>query len=292
LEYSIKDLEKLSGVQAHTIRIWEQRYGLLLPNRTDTNIRSYSDYYARKLLNVTTLIQNGWKISKVSKLSHEEINNEIQKLIESLDAGEGIDTVIVNQIVESGMLLSEASFEKAFSSALVKYGIRGSYLKVIYPTLVKIGLMWSKDEVVPVQEHFITNLIKQKLFTAIDALPYLDVKKESWLLFLPEGEHHELGLLMANYVLKEKGHKVIYLGANVPLVDVKKVVSEGGFDNLLMFAVARQTVALLTGLVSELGCTTSDCELWVAGAFDDDLIGELKGRINFVQDFDKFINQN
>jgi methanogenic corrinoid protein MtbC1 len=93
---------------------------------------------------------------------------------------------------------------------------------VIYPTLVKIGLMWSKDEVVPVQEHFITNLIKQKLFTAIDALPYLDVEKGSWLLFLPEGEHHELGLLMANYILKEKGYRVIYLGANVPWQMLKK----------------------------------------------------------------------
>tara|TARA_B110000211_G_C14034761_1_gene533940 strand:- start:726 stop:1604 length:879 start_codon:yes stop_codon:yes gene_type:complete len=292
LEYSIKDLERLSGIQAHTIRIWEQRYGLLLPNRTDTNIRSYSDYYARKLLNVTTLIQNGWKISKASKLSQEEINNEIQKLIESLDIVEGVDTVIVNQIVESGMSLSEAAFEKAFSSALVKYGIRDSYLKVIYPTLVKVGLMWSKDDVVPIQEHFITNLIKQKLFSAIDALPYQNKEKGSWLLFLPEGEHHELGLLMANYILKEKGYKVVYLGGNVPMDDLINVVSEGGIDNLLMFAVARQTVASVSSLVADLGALTNDYQLWIAGNFENELIEELKGNVNFVHDFNEFVKQN
>lgn len=292
MEYSIKDLERLSGIQAHTIRIWEQRYGLLLPNRTDTNIRSYSDYYARKLLNVTTLIQNGWKISKASKLSQEEINNEIQKLIESLDIVEGVDTVIVNQIVESGMSLSEAAFEKAFSSALVKYGIRDSYLKVIYPTLVKVGLMWSKDDVVPIQEHFITNLIKQKLFSAIDALPYQNKEKGSWLLFLPEGEHHELGLLMANYILKEKGYKVVYLGGNVPMDDLINVVSEGGIDNLLMFAVARQTVASVSSLVADLGALTNDYQLWIAGNFENELIEELKGNVNFVHDFNEFVKQN
>ena len=292
MEYSIKDLEKLSGIQAHTIRIWEQRYGLLLPNRTDTNIRSYSDYYARKLLNVTTLIQNGWKISKASKLSHEEINEEIRKLIESLDAGEGVDTVIVNQIVESGMSLSEAAFEKAFSSALVKYGVRDSYLKVIYPTLAKIGLMWSKDDVVPVQEHFITNLIKQKLFSAIDALPYQDVEKGSWLLFLPEGEHHELGLLMANYILKEKGYKVVYLGGNLPLANLKNVVSEDKIDNLLMFAVSRQTVAGVSALVADLDTVTNDCQLWIAGVFESELIDDIGAKVNFVQDFNEFIKQN
>jgi DNA-binding transcriptional MerR regulator len=292
LEYSIKDLEKISGIKAHTIRVWEQRYGLLLPNRTNTNIRSYSDYDARKLLNITTLIQNGWKISAASKLSNEEINNEIQKLIESIDLGEGTDTVIVNQIVESGISLSEAAFEKAFSSALVKYGIRDSYLKVIYPTLVKIGLMWSKEDLVPVQEHFITNLLKQKLFTAIDSLPYRNVEKGSWLLFLPEGEHHELGLLMANYILKEKGYKVFYLGGNVPLANIKDVVYRDKIDNLFTFVVSRKTVPVLISLVANLDTITNNCQLWIAGRFENELLEETKGDVNFVQDFNEFIKQN
>ena len=292
MEYSIKDLEKLSGVQAHTIRIWEQRYGLLLPNRTDTNIRSYSDYYARKLLNVATLIQNGWKISKASKLSHDDINNEIQKLIESAESLGNSDKVIVNQIIESGISLSEKAFEKAFSSALIKYGIRDSYLKVIYPALVKIGLMWNKDDIVPVQEHFITNLLKQKLFSAIDALPYQEVEKSTWLLFLPEGEHHELGLLMANYILKEKGSKVIYLGANVPLQDLQNAISQNNVDNLLMFAVARQTLASIDSLIIDLNSALNDCQLWIAGSFEQSLIDKIGKDVNLVHDFDELINLN
>lgn len=292
MEYSIKDLEKLSGIQAHTIRIWEQRYGLLLPNRTDTNIRSYSDYYARKLLNIATLIQNGWKISKASKLSHDDINNEIQKLIESTESLDNSDKVIVNQIIESGISLSEKAFEKAFSSALIKYGIRDSYLKVIYPALVKIGLMWSKDDIVPVQEHFITNLLKQKLFSAIDALPYREVEKSTWLLFLPEGEHHELGLLMANYILKEKGSKVIYLGANVPLEDLENAISKNNIDNLLMFAVSRQTLASIDSLILDLKSVLNDCQLWIAGSFEQSLIDKIGAQVNLVHDFDEFIKLN
>ncbi len=279
----------MSGVQAHTIRIWEQRYNLLVPNRSDTNIRSYSDYYARKLLNVVALVGNGWKISKVAKLSHDDIGNEIQKIIEFHDSGHGIDLVLVNQIIQSGVLLSEAAFDKAFSSSLLKYGVKESYLKVIYPTLVKIGLMWSKDGFVPVQEHFITSLIKQKLFSAIDALPYNHNNSENWVLFLPEGEHHELGLLMANYVLKERGVKVVYLGSNVPFDHVEEVLVKHDVSHLLLFAIAKETVSKITELIDRLTDVVYQSELWIAGSFDEDVKSLNAGKAKFIRSFDDFI---
>ena len=292
LEYTIRDLEKLSGVQAHTIRIWEQRYNLLLPNRTDTNIRSYSDYYARKLLNVITLINNGWKISKVAKLNHDQINAEIQKIIETHDADGDVDISIVNQIIESGVTLSEAAFEKAFLSALVKYGIKDSYLKVIYPVLVKVGLMWNKDDIVPVQEHFITSMIKQKLFAAIDGLPHTYSKTEKWVLFLPEGEHHEIGLLMACYLLKEKGLKVMYLGPNIAISDLNEVMVKGGVSHLLMFAVSRQTISIISEVISQIKEVSGKSKLLVAGSFPKEVTSVKVQNVSFVHSFSDFIKQN
>lgn len=292
MEYSIKDLEKISGIQAHTIRIWEQRYSLLLPNRSDTNIRSYSSYYARKLLNVVTLVENGWKISKVAKLSHDEINSEIQTVIQSIDVGDHFDNAIVNRIIESGVAMSESIFEKAFSSALLKYGIRDSYLKVIYPTLVKIGLMWSKSEMIPVQEHFITNMIKQKLFAAIDALPYPESKADRWVLFLPPGENHEMGLLMSHYILKEKGYNVVYLGNNVPLEDIEGLLAADRVNSLLMFAVARETVLNAGEIASSILSFAGDTKLWLAGSFEDKSIFADASKLNFVENFNEFIKQS
>lgn len=289
MAYSIKDLEKLSGVQAHTIRIWEQRYGLLSPERSDTNIRSYSDLHARKMLNVATLIENGWKISKVAKLSKEQMNQEIQKIIETND---DVDFALVNKIVESGILFSEAAFEKAFSSCLLKHGMKGAYVKVLYPALVKVGFMWTSDQIVPVQEHFITNLIKQKLFSAIDGLTYPSDQAQTWLLFLPEGEHHELGLLMANYVLREYGHKVIYLGPNLPVSDLIKVMQGVDFSHLLMFAVVRKTFSVIQSTIEKLELAYKKSRLVVVGNFStEDKIGASTETI-FVNSFDEFVELN
>ena len=234
--YSIQDLERLSGIKAHTIRIWEKRYSLLTPGRTDTNIRYYNDDQLRKLLNTCTLISNGGKISKVSKLSESEISEEVEALMMPKSKDEQLD-VFINKIIESGLTYNNQLFENSFASATLRLGLYKCYRHVILPALIKLGLMWGKKDLMPTQEHFITNLIKQKLFSAIDGLDAPETNSKRYLLFLPEHEDHEIGLLFAHYIIRKSGKTVIYLGQNVPTKDLETTIKQTNPDVLILFVV-------------------------------------------------------
>lgn len=234
--YSIQDLARLSGIKAHTIRIWEKRYNLLTPDRTDTNIRLYNDDQLKKLLNTCTLISHGGKISKVSKLSEIEISTQVESLMLPETKDEQLD-VFINRIIESGLTYNNALFEKSFASATLRLGLHKCYQQVIIPALVKLGLMWGKSELMPVQEHFISNLIRQKLFSAIDGLEEPAANSKKYLLFLPENENHEIGLLFAHYLIRKAGHKVIYLGQNVPTENLKTSIEKIKPNMLVLFIV-------------------------------------------------------
>lgn len=234
--YSIQDLERLSGIKAHTIRIWEKRYSLLTPGRSDTNIRYYNDDQLRKLLNTCTLISNGGKISKVSKLSESAISEEVEALMMPKSKDEQLD-VFINKIIESGLTYNNQLFENSFASATLRLGLYKCYRHVILPALIKLGLMWGKKELMPTQEHFISNLIKQKLFSAIDGLDAPEANSKRYLLFLPEREDHEIGLLFANYLIRKSGKTVIYLGQNVPTKDLKTTIKQTNPDVLILFVV-------------------------------------------------------
>lgn len=170
--YSIQDLENLSGIKAHTIRIWEKRYQLLNPSRTDTNIRIYGDEDLKKLLNVSTLLAKGGKISKISKLEVIEIANQVELLSSPTSSDNNIE-LFINNLISSGLVFDVAKFESTFSSAIIRLGLKEMYFQVLLPTLMKIGLLWGKSEIIPAQEHLISNLIKQKLFASIDGLPLI-----------------------------------------------------------------------------------------------------------------------
>lgn len=250
--YSIKNLEEISNQKAHTIRIWEQRYGLLTPRRTDTNIRYYDDKQLKKLLNVCALMGEGMKISKISKLSDTQINDAIQKIITDSAEKEVQFETIINQAIIAVSAFDEMSFDKIFSNAILRFGLKDTYLKVIYPMLVRIGLMWSKDDIMPAQEHFFSNLIKQKLFSAIDATPLAANSNQTWVLFLPETESHEIGLLLANYILRSNGKKVIYLGQNVPYENLNKVVESCKPTHIYTFFVRNHPDENIDHLVNQL----------------------------------------
>jgi len=235
-KYKISDLENLSGVKSHTIRIWEQRYKVLTPLRSETNIRYYDDEQLVKLLNVVSLIKSGAKISAISKLSDKELNAKIISLA-NFGVVEIKEETLINQMLSAGLSYDEASFEKAFSNSILSFGLMNAYQKVFYPMLIKIGLLWTTTEMNPAQEHFVTNLIKQKIFAAIDSLTPPTDQLENWLLFLPEGEHHYIGLLIANYGLRAKGKKVIYLGANVPLENLYLIAKQVEPTHYLTFSV-------------------------------------------------------
>ncbi|MCL6261120.1 MerR family transcriptional regulator [Aquiflexum sp. TKW24L] len=216
--YSIKDLEQLSGIKAHTLRIWEQRYNLLQPMRTDTNIRFYDDASLKLILNVALLNDNGFKISKIANMTESEMREEVVRLTEkTLTHDDQIHALTICMIE-----MDEERFEKVLSANILKIGFEQTMLNIIYPFMSKIGVLWQTGAINPAQEHFMSNLIRQKLIVAIDGQIYKGGGKK-FLLYLPEGELHEISLLFAAYLIKLKGHKVVYLGQNTPDEDLQLV---------------------------------------------------------------------
>jgi DNA-binding transcriptional MerR regulator len=215
--YTIRDLEKLSGIKAHTIRIWEKRYNIIAPTRTATNIRNYCDGELKKLLNISLLNRNGIKISKLARLSNEEINEKINQLIQRYSDTESLIENLTIAMIE----LDQSKVEKILSRVIMQLGFEEAIIKILYPFLVNIGVMWQTGMINPAQEHFITNLFRKKLMVAIDALITTNnPNSKKFVLFLPEGEYHELGLLFFYYLVKKRGHQVIYLGQSVPFNDL------------------------------------------------------------------------
>jgi DNA-binding transcriptional MerR regulator len=211
-KYSIKELEKLSGIKAHTIRIWEKRHNLIEPARTATNIRFYSDHDLKKIINVSVLNSNGVKISKIVKLTPEQISQQVVALSEQKNS---ID-IYIEQLIVAMIDMDEEQFEKMLASLILKFGFERTFIEIIYPFLEKIGVLWITDNITPAQEHFISHLIRQKLIVAIDALPLPSKMARRAVFYLPENEWHELGLLFYHYIAKNAGIHTYYLGQSVP----------------------------------------------------------------------------
>ncbi|MDY0343879.1 MAG: MerR family transcriptional regulator [Lentimicrobium sp.] len=227
VKYSIKDLEKLTGIKAHTIRIWEKRYGLISPERTTTNIRFYSDHDLRKLLNVSILNRNGLKISNIVTMDTDEIHERIIDISEAAyDSSNQIEHLILAMID-----FDELRFEKILASTIIKMGFDETVTKVLYPFFDKVGVLWQIGTIYPAQEHFVSYLIRQKLSIAIDGQS-LQTKNEAktFLMWLPSNEWHELGLLFYNYIIRKNGFKVIYLGQSVPFEDIHAVIQKQSID--------------------------------------------------------------
>ena len=219
--FTIKDLENLSGIKAHTIRIWEQRYSFLKPQRTETNIRYYNNAELRTLLNVALLNKYGYKISHIDKMNDLEMREKIL----SLSQVQAQQERIVNDLIQHMADLDLDKFEYTLDNYIIARGIEKSISHIIFPFLEKIGILWVTNHINPAQEHLVTNIIRQKLIVGIEgSQSHIQVNKTA-LLFLPEGEYHELGLLFIYYLLKSRGVKVMYLGANVPLKDLEYVLA-------------------------------------------------------------------
>lgn len=219
-KFTIKDLENLSGIKAHTIRIWEQRYTFLKPQRTATNIRYYSNQELKMLLNISLLNKYGYKISHINRMKNEELR---EKLL-SLTGSQAQQERIVNDLIQHMIDLNIDEFEKVLDQFIATRGIEKAITYIIFPFLERIGILWLTDHINPAQEHLITNIIRQKIIVGIENIVTPLELKSTLLLFMPENEHHELGLLFMNYLLKSRGLKTIYLGANVPLSDLEFVV--------------------------------------------------------------------
>ncbi len=219
--FTIKDLENLSGIKAHTIRIWEQRYSFLNPQRTDTNIRYYSNTELKAILNIALLNKYGFKISYIDKMSEEEIKEKIL----SLSQLQAQQERLVNEMIHCMVDMQIEGFESLLDTYIMSKGIEKAITNIIFPFLERIGILWVTNHINPAQEHLVTNIVRQKIIVGIENCNPHVVLRKTVLLFLPEGEHHELGILFMYYLLKSRGIKVLYLGTNVPMKDVEYVAN-------------------------------------------------------------------
>ena len=232
-DFTIKDLENISGIKAHTIRIWEKRYNLLVPKRTETNIRFYSNENLQKLLNIVLLNNNNFKISKIAKMSDEELILQSREMaFNSLNKDEAI-----NSFKLAMFQFDKVLFNNTYNKLLLKMNFREVFKDVFIPFLDHIGLLWQTDTLIPAHEHFISNLIAQKIQLNTEKLQYTTSNSsKTYVLFLPENEIHELGLLFLNYELTLRGHNTIYLGQSLP------------FNNLDYFLKSENEFCFITSM--------------------------------------------
>ena len=285
--YSIKDLENFSGIKAHTIRIWEQRYHLLNPVRTDTGIRTYSDIDLKRILNIATLQNKGGiKISKIAELTESEISEKILQLSGGeLDYPEHIQAITVAM-----MDLDEYRFQVLAKSITDAYGFENFMLKVIYPFLTRLGTLWLSGSVGPAQEHFITHLIRQKIIAAIDsqmAKPKPNAKK--FLLYLPEGELHEIGLLFASYLIRARQHSAVYLGQSLPFDELCLAYEIHQPDYVFSVFTTEPSQDVLPAYVAELDRMLPDANIMLTGYNVLHSSEPLPTRIQLIGDFTTLI---
>ncbi len=217
--FTIKDLENLTGIKAHTIRVWEQRYSFIKPQRTGTNIRYYNSLELKKILNVALLAKYGFKISHIDKMGEEDV----KKNIFSLSTLEAQQDRFINELIQCTVSLDMERFENVLDSFIQSKGIDKTILHIIFPFLNRIGILWMTNHIGPGEEHLISNIIRQKLIAGIEGIVTHIYREKIVLLFLPEGEYHELGLLYVAYLLKKHGAEILYMGADVPVDDLKAV---------------------------------------------------------------------
>jgi len=275
--YSIKELEKLSGIKAHTIRIWEKRYNLIEPHRTNTNIRYYTDSELKKILNVAVLNRHGIRISSIAKLSELELREEILRVSTSSDSND----TLIDSMVLSMIDFDEYKLESMIDKSIHKIGLKLTVTKVLYPFLEKVGILWQSGDVYPAQEHFVSYLIRQKIIAAIEGLSStFNPEARRFLLLLPEGEWHEIALLFSQYLIREANHEVIYLGQSVPYSDVLAIGASKRFDFILISSAASKTGFDLGTYLKDLGGAFPDKKILYCSNFRGEL--PTKGSGNLI----------
>ncbi|MEH3115678.1 MerR family transcriptional regulator [Pedobacter terrae] len=287
MTYSIADLEQLSGIHSHTIRIWEQRYNALSPLRSEGNTRLYDDQQLRKLLNIVSLNKSGLKISKICSLSDGEIDELLDRQF-SYSAGDRQDDYYVAQLIKYGLAFDEQTFNQLIDRSINQIGLSNCYRKIIYPLLLRLGLMWRKDDICPAHEHFLSNIIRQKIFSHINNLPLREDYGQSWLLFLPEDEDHDIGLLFASYMLRIKHHHVIFLGSKVPLDSIKRIFSALNVGHVMFFMIKSRLPSVAQQYIDQLSEICSTAKIHLAG--NSEIISKLShiDHINWIKTLDEF----
>jgi DNA-binding transcriptional MerR regulator len=277
--YTIKDLEQISGIKAHTIRIWEQRYGFLQPQRTETNIRTYSADELKVILNVSLLNKYGYKISHINKMSSAEIEDKIFGL-NHLDAEK---ERVVNALIKDMVSLDMLSFERQLDNYIAQKGVEKTITEIIFCFLERVGVLWITNHINPAQEHLASNIVRQKIILGIEKLPKMYNNAKLIVLFMPEGEYHEIGLLFVHFLLKSKGYNVDYLGTNVPIVDLKYLTEYKKVDYLYAHITAPTKGFKMNKFMEQLGQINKDIPMILTGQMMQEYKGSVPGNIRVLQ---------
>ena len=263
--FSIKDLENLSGIKAHTIRIWEKRYNVLEPMRTETNIRLYDSVNLQKLLNITLLHNHGYKISKISQLP----NDKIPELVNEIISDKSVKHHAISAFKMAMMNFDQMLFLSTYDKLLSEKSFSEIFADILIPFIVETGFLWQTSTISVAHEHFISYLIKQKLLINTEKLQYQKPQKKDkvFILFLPQNEIHQLGLMYLNYEILLKGYKSVYLGENVPIESLKDV--KRYFDNIiyLCYMTVEPNTSEVNEYLDEINSEilNDNSELWAIG---------------------------
>jgi MerR family transcriptional regulator, light-induced transcriptional regulator len=277
--FTIKDVENLSGIQAHTIRIWEQRYSFLKPQRTQTNIRHYNNEELKTILNVALLNRFGFRISRISKMTGEEM---AQKVLEITHI-EAKYQHHINKMLHYMIDMELDEFDNTLTNIIDALGIKDVMIEVIFPFLERIGMLWTAGHINPAQEHFVSNIIRQKLLSATDNLPTPLHSNTKILLFLPEGELHEMGILFIQYLIKKQGLQNWYLGANVPVEDIVFVVQAKQPSYLYTHLTAVTQSFNLEKFIVHLHEAVPSIPIVISGSIVSGFTKELPSNVKFTK---------
>ena len=282
--YSIKDLEVLSGIKAHTIRIWEKRYNLLVPQRTETNIRYYTDEDLKRMLNISMLVRNRYKISKVAKWDDKKISETIL----SLTSDNNTESDYIEQLILYMVNFDNISFYRLVNEIINNLGLEEAMTKIFFNFFVRIGTYWQVGSIFPSQEHYVSNILRQKLIAEIDKLGILHSRQETILFFLPENEMHEMSLLFYSYMAQKMGYRVIYLGQFVPQEDLTKIQDQVRIDfvfTAFINSIAKEDLESYLESVKEM---FYDQKVFVTGWQIQSHNPKLPRNVKVVKDYHEF----
>ncbi len=286
--FSIKDLENICGIKAHTIRIWEKRYNLLTPKRTDTNIRTYSLQNLQKLLNVTYLVNSGYKISRISKLNEEEIASYIRSIV----SNKSTNTQAINSFKLATLNYDLNLFLKTYDGLIANTTFRQVFYDVFIPLLNEIGMLWQTNTIDPAHEHFISSLIKQKLLVNIEKLQQQEPAKtdKAFVLFLPKNEIHDLGLLFINYEILLSGYQTVYLGASIPLDNLKGLVTFHEQTTFVSYFTVQPEKDKINSYLKAFKAYCPQNEFWIFGKQVMDLTNTTVSNHKFFSSLEELIH--
>ncbi len=263
--FTISQLEQFSGIKAHTIRVWEKRYNALRPNRSLGNTRYYDGHQLKRLLNIASLIEGESQVAKFCLLSDEEL---AQKVIEKFDQFRSDETDASNYILQltaTGINYDTCSFDRVYKQAAKRFDTITLYKLVIIPFLNRVGILWVGERIAPGQEHFMTNLILQKIHAATSALPLVPKREETWVLCMPEREFHEIGLLFSHFMLCQAGKSSIYLGCNLPFDALISTVQEVRATHILVFFIHYDQPSKAQEYINSLIFNCKNCKILISG---------------------------